>query len=144
MQGVNKVIIVGTLGREPEVKYFDDGAVVCNMAAATSEKWKDKTSGEQKEKTEWHRLVARGRTGEICGKYLKKGSKAYFEGKLQTRAWEKDGQKHYATEVLVFNVQFLDSPSAKVEPHQVVNQKGKFARDAVEVFSDVQADDLPF
>jgi single-strand DNA-binding protein len=110
MSGVNKVIIVGRLGQDPEVKVLENGNTVANLSVATSETWKDK-QGEKQEKTEWHRLVAFGKTGELVGEYLKKGSQAYFEGKLQTRSWDKDGEKRYTTEVVVNQVQFLSKKS---------------------------------
>ncbi len=88
MKGVNKVIIVGNCGQDPEVRYSPSGMCFCNVSIATSESWKDKQSGEQKERTEWHRIVLQGKLAEIAGEYLKKGSQAYFEGKLQTRKWQ--------------------------------------------------------
>jgi len=106
-RGVNKVILLGTFGRDPEIRYMTNGDAVCNFSIATSEVWKDKNSGEQNEKTEWHKCVAFRKTGEIIGEYMKKGSKIYIEGKLQTRKWEKDGQDHYSTEILVDNFQFV-------------------------------------
>ena len=88
MSGVNKVIILGRLGKDPEVRFMPNGGAVANLAVATSEKWKDKQTGEQKEKTEWHRVVMFGKLAEIAGEYLKKGSKVYIEGSLQTRKWQ--------------------------------------------------------
>lgn len=113
-RGVNKVIIVGNLGNDPETRFFPDGGAVTNASIATSESWKDKQTGEQKEKTEWHRAVFRDRgnykLGAIAGEYLKKGSKVYVEGKLQTRKWQgQDGQDRYTTEVIVDQLQMLDS-----------------------------------
>lgn len=100
-RGVNKVILVGTCGQDPEVKYLSNGNAVTNLSLATSEQWKDKQSGEKKEKTEWHRVVIFGKVAEIAGEYLRKGSQVYIEGKLQTREWEKDGIKRYLTEIVV-------------------------------------------
>lgn len=100
-RGVNKVILVGTCGQDPEVKYLSNGNAVTNLSMATSEQWKDKQSGEKKEKTEWHRVVIFGKVAEIAGEYLRKGSQVYIEGKLQTREWEKDGIKRYSTEIVV-------------------------------------------
>jgi single-strand DNA-binding protein len=100
-RGVNKVILVGTCGQDPEVKYLSNGNAVTNLSLATSEQWKDKQSGEKKEKTEWHRVVLFGKVAEIAGEYLRKGSQVYIEGKLQTREWEKDGIKRYSTEIVV-------------------------------------------
>ena len=102
MKGVNKVIIVGNCGQDPEVRYSPSGMCFCNVSIATSESWKDKQSGEQKERTEWHRVVLQGKLAEIAGEYLKKGSQAYFEGKLQTRKWQdQSGQDKYTAEVVV-------------------------------------------
>jgi single-strand DNA-binding protein len=98
---VNKVTIIGNLGKDPEVKSMQNGNKVCNMTVATSESWKDKSTGERKEKTEWHRVVIFGNLAEIAEKYLKKGSKVYVCGSLQTRSWEKDGAKQYTTEVVL-------------------------------------------
>lgn len=100
-RGVNKVILVGTCGQDPEVKYLSNGNAVTNLSLATSEQWKDKQSGEKKEKTEWHRVVLFGKVADIAGEYLRKGSQVYIEGKLQTREWEKDGIKRYSTEIVV-------------------------------------------
>lgn len=100
-RGVNKVILVGTCGQDPEVRYMPNGNAVTNLSLATSEAWTDKQSGEKKEKTEWHRVSLFGKVAEIAGEYLKKGSQVYIEGKLQTREWEKDGIKRYTTEIVV-------------------------------------------
>lgn len=101
-RGVNKVILVGTLGQDPEVRYLPGGAAVANISMATSESWKDKTTGEKKEKTEWHRVVIFGKLAEIAGEYLKKGTQVYIEGALQTRKWtDQAGVEKYTTEVVV-------------------------------------------
>ena len=101
-RGVNKVILIGNLGNDPEVRYMPSGGAVTNITIATSESWRDKTSGEEKEKTEWHRVVFMGKLAEIAGEYLKKGSKVYVEGKLQTRKWQdQSGQDKYTTEIMV-------------------------------------------
>ncbi|MBW1913749.1 MAG: single-stranded DNA-binding protein [Deltaproteobacteria bacterium] len=111
MAGVNKVILVGRLGRDPEVRYTPSGSAVANFSMATSEEWKDKDTGEKQERTEWHRIVAWRRLGEICGEYLSKGSQIYIEGRLQTREWEdRDGNKKYTTEIIAQSMQMLDSP----------------------------------
>ncbi len=108
MAGLNKVILIGNLGRDPEVRYTPDGTAVANFSIATSETWKDKNTGEKKEKTEWHRIVAFRRLGEICGEYLSKGSQVYIEGKLQTREWDdKEGNKRYTTEIVANQMQML-------------------------------------
>ena len=102
MAGVNKVIIVGRLGRDPELKYTPSGAAVANFTVATSEEWKDRETGEKQERTEWHRIVAWRRLGEICGEYLHKGKEVYIEGRLQTRSWEdRDGNTKYITEIII-------------------------------------------
>ena len=107
--GINKVILVGNLGQDPEVKYTAGGAAVTTLSLATSESWKDKDTGSDQEKTEWHRVVLWRRLAEIAGEYLKKGSKVYIAGQLQTRKWEQDGQTRYTTEVVGRDMQFLDS-----------------------------------
>lgn len=101
MRGVNKVILVGTCGQDPEVRYLPNGTAVTNLSLATSEAWTDKQTGQKVEKTEWHRVVLFGKVAEIAGEYLRKGSQCYIEGKLKTREWEKDGIKRYSTEVHV-------------------------------------------
>lgn len=115
-RGVNKVILIGNAGGDPDVRYMPNGNAVANVTLATSDSWKDKQSGERMERTEWHRVVFFGRLGEIVGEYVKKGSKVYVEGRLQTREWEKDGVKRYTTEVVVDQfgqLQLLDGrPSA--------------------------------
>lgn len=108
-RGINKVILIGNVGQDPETRALPGGGSVTNVTLATSESWKDKNTGEQKDRTEWHRLVFFRRLAEIAGEYLKKGSKIYVEGKLQTRQWEKDGQKHHTTEIVVDQMQMLDS-----------------------------------
>ena len=109
-RGINKVILIGNLGADPEVKYMPSGDPVTTVRLATSESWKDKTTGENVEKTEWHRVVFFKRLAEIAGEYLKKGSKVYVEGRLQTRKWQgQDGQDHYTTEIVANEMQMLDS-----------------------------------
>ena len=99
MSSLNQVQLIGRLGQDPEVKYLPNGDAVCNLSVATSEKWKDKQTNEQKEKTEWHRVVMFGKLAEISGQYLKKGALVFIQGKLETRQWEKDGEKRYTTEI---------------------------------------------
>ena len=107
-RGVNKVILVGNLGKDPEVRYMPNGNAVANITLATTESWKDKQSGEQQEKTEWHRIVMFRRLGEIAGEYLKKGSQVYIEGKLQTRKWQDNsGNDRYTTEIVANEMQML-------------------------------------
>ena len=108
-RGVNKVILVGNVGNDPEVRYMPNGNAVANVSIATSETWKDKGNGEQQEKTEWHRVVFFNRLAEIVEQYVKKGSKLYLEGRLQTRQWEQEGVKRYSTEVVASEMQMLDS-----------------------------------
>lgn len=107
MSGVNKVILLGNIGRDPEVRYMPNGDAVTNFSVATSESWKDKSTGEKREATEWHNCVAFRRLGEIAGTYLKKGSKVYVEGKLKTETYEKDGSKRYSTKIIVDEIQML-------------------------------------
>ena len=112
-RGINKVILVGNCGNDPETKYLPSGGAVTNLSIATSETWKDKQTGQQQEKTEWHRVVFFNRLGEIAGEYLKKGSKVYVEGRLQTRKWQgQDGQDRYTTEIVANEMQMLDSRGA--------------------------------
>ncbi|WP_372880877.1 single-stranded DNA-binding protein [Psychromonas sp.] len=109
-RSVNKVVLVGNLGKDPEMRYMPNGGAVANLTLATTESWKDKQTGERKDKTEWHRLTVFNRLGEMCGEYLKKGAKIYVEGKLQTRKWQgQDGQDRYTTEIVVAEIQLLDS-----------------------------------
>ena len=129
-RGVNKVILVGNLGKDPEVRYMPNGNAVANITLATSESWKDKQTGEPQERTEWHRVVLFRRLGEIAGEYLKKGSQVYIEGKLQTRKWQDNqGNDRYTTEIVADNMQMLggrggggsgyqadSAPAAKPQP----------------------------
>lgn len=109
-RGVNKVLLIGNLGRDPEIKYMPSGDAVTNIAIATSEYWKDKETGEQVEKTEWHRCVAFGKKAEVMAQHLKKGSKIWIEGKLATRKWQtQSGEDRYSTEIVIEEFQFLDS-----------------------------------
>lgn len=112
-RSVNKVILIGTLGRDPEMRYMPNGDAVCNFSIATDEGYKDKNTGQKVDKTEWHRIVAFRRLAEIMGEYLKKGSKIYVEGKLQTRDWEKDGVKRYTTEIVANEMTMLDSRNSQ-------------------------------
>ena len=137
MAGVNKVILIGRLGKDPEVRYLANGTAVCSFSVATSETWKDKTTGEKQEKTEWSNIVVWGKLGEICGEYLSKGKQCYVEGSLQTRQWEKDGQTHYTTEVKAVNVQFLGD---RAEPTERINSsKGGIPKQDI-----TDPDSIPF
>lgn len=109
-RGVNKVILIGNMGKDPEIRYMPSGAAAANCSIATSESWRDKNTGEMQEKTEWHNLVFFGRLAEIVGEYCKKGSKIYVEGRLQTRKWQdKNGNDRYTTEIIANEMQMLDS-----------------------------------
>lgn len=108
-RGINKVILIGNLGADPEVRYTQNSTAIANLSIATSETWKDKQTGEPREQTEWHRCVAYRRLAEIAGEYLKKGSKVYVEGRLQTRKWQgQDGVERYTTEIVINDLQMLD------------------------------------
>ena len=141
-RGVNKVILVGNLGQDPEVRYMPNGNAVANISVATSETWKDKNTGDNQERTEWHRVVLFRRLGEIAGEYLKKGSKVYIEGKLQTRSWEQDGVKRYSTEIVASDVQFLGVRDGG--PGGDVSQGGFQGGPPEPPFADDLDDDIPF
>ena len=151
MASVNKVILVGNLGRDPETKYMPDGAAITNVSVATSFQWTDKASGEKKEETEWHRIVFRGRLAEIAGEYLKKGSQVYVEGRLRTRKWQdKEGQDRYTTEVVADSMQMLGSRAGSGEPRpEPTGQKAAepkaaaVAKKPAGKFDDME-DDIPF
>ena len=108
-RGINKVILVGNLGNDPEKRALPNGNAVTNISVATSESWKDRESGQTTDRTEWHRVVFFNRLAEVAAQYLTKGSKVYIEGQLRTRQWDKDGQKHYSTEIIAREMQMLDS-----------------------------------
>ena len=119
MASVNKVILIGNLGKDPEVKTIPSGKCVANFSIATSETWTDKNTGEKKEQTEWHNIVAWGRLGEICGEYLRKGTQVYIEGSLQTRKWEdKEGNPRYTTEVVAYKMQMLGTKGGNEKADQ--------------------------
>ena len=107
-RGINKVILIGNLGRDPETRYAQGGGPVTSFSVATSENWRDKASGEMQERTEWHNVVCFGRLAEIAGEYLRKGSKVFIEGSLRTSSWEQEGQKRYKTEIMARDLQMLD------------------------------------
>ncbi|WP_028321476.1 single-stranded DNA-binding protein [Desulfatiglans anilini] len=140
MAGVNKVILVGRLGRDPEIRYTTGGDAVATLSLATSDEWKDKNTGERQERTEWHRVILWRRLAEISGEYLKKGSQIYIEGKLQTRSWEdRDGNKRYTTEIVAQNMQMLDSPAGGGRPS--APDKPPFPDEAP---GSMPEDDIPF
>jgi single-strand DNA-binding protein len=147
MAGINKAIIVGNLGKDPEMRYMPDGRAVANFSIATSEEWKDKATGEKKERTEWHRIIAYDKLGEICGEYLSKGRQVYIEGRIQTRSWDdKDGNKRYATEIIALTMQMLGTKGEGVKKSPAEFDPGlrggggNFARSE----GPVGEDDIPF
>lgn len=151
---VNKVILLGRLGQDPELKYTPGGSAVCNFSLATTESWTDK-SGQKQEKTEWHRVVVWGKLAELCNQYLAKGRQAFLEGRLQTRSWDdKDGNKKYTTEILASTVQFIGGASAGAGANANMNQgqnvDTSYAQQApaqeYQIASDASfaADDIPF
>ncbi|HYW36127.1 MAG TPA: single-stranded DNA-binding protein [Balneolaceae bacterium] len=150
MSSLNKAMIIGRLGRDPDVRYTQSNTAVANLSVATSERYKDK-SGEWKEKTEWHRVVAWGRTAEICQEYLKKGSQVYIEGPIQTNQWEdKEGQTRYTTEIKALRMKMLDSRGdgagqapAQPESQNKASEPMSSNVDLDEDFDDID-DDLPF
>ena len=157
MASVNKVILIGNLGRDPETRYMPNGEAVANITVATTDTWKDKASGEKQEKTEWHRVTFYRRLAEIVGEYLKKGSQVYIEGRLETRKWQdKEGKDRYTTEIIADRMQMLGSrsgqgdPSGRErsgearEPAQAQAGEGKSAaKKPASQFSDMD-DDIPF
>ena len=155
MASVNKVIIVGNLGRDPETRYMPDGNAITNVSIATSFSWNDKASGEKKEETEWHRVVFRQKLAEVAGEYLKKGSSCYVEGRLKTRKWQdKEGQERYTTEIVAERLQLLGSrnggasepereerPAPRQEPRREPAKQE--AKRPAGKFDDLE-DDIPF
>ena len=148
---VNKVILLGRLGQDPELKYTPGGSAVCNFSLATTESWTDK-SGQKQEKTEWHRIVVWGKLAELCNQYLSKGRQAFLEGRLQTRSWDdKDGNKRYTTEILASTVQFIGGPAASTNQNAGVGSSSSqanisAAQPEYQIASDASfaADDIPF
>lgn len=148
-KGINKVILVGTCGGDPVVKYMPSGDALATLSVATNESWKDKNTGEKKEATDWHKVVFHKRLAEIAGEYLKKGQTVYIEGKLKTRSWEKDGQKHYATEIVASDMQMLggrsggDSGESQSAPRQERSQS-QGRQQSSNQFEDFDDADIPF
>src|SRR5216684_1544769 len=149
-RGVNKVILVGNLGKDPEIRYAPNGSAVANISLATSESWKDKTSGEKQERTEWHRVVFFGRLAEIAGEYLKKGSQVYVEGSLRTRKWQdKEGKERTTTEIVADRMQMLGSRQGAGDAgnrearEPVAAGEDKSAKKPAGKFDDME-DDIPF
>ena len=143
MAGINKAILIGRLGADPEVRYTPSGVAVANFNIATSEEWKDKDTGEKKERTEWHRIVVWSKLGELCGEYLSKGRQVYVEGRIQTRSWDdRDGNKRYTTEIVATDVQFLGGRDAGGESKAVGGASASdFASSPIQAPED---DDIPF
>lgn len=137
MRGVNKVILLGHVGQQPEISYLNNGSPVTKISLATTNHWKDKQTGEKKESTEWHRIVSFNKLAEIISQYVQKGSKIYIEGKLQTRKWEdNEGNTRYTTEVLATEVQLLDSRASQ--------DKAPSSESMGTVAGDYDDDDIPF
>jgi len=124
MSGVNKVIILGNVGRDPETSYTQSGTAICSLSIATSEKWKDKNTGEQKEQTEWHRVKFFGKSAETIGQYISKGSQLYVEGKLKTSSYEKDGTTRYSTDIIGDRFNFVGGSNQQGQPTGNVNRGG--------------------
>ncbi len=147
MASVNKVILIGNLGRDPETRYMPNGEAVTNITLATTETWKDKTSGEKQEKTEWHRVTFYRRLAEIAGEYLKKGSQVYVEGRLETRKWQdKEGKDRYTTEIIAGEMKMLGSRSGQGDPgprESAPEAPAKAAAKPAGKFDDMD-DDIPF
>ena len=146
-RGINKVILIGNLGRDPEMRYTPNGVAVANITLATSESWKDKQSGENVERTEWHRVVFYQRLAEIVGEYLRKGSKVYVEGRLQTRKWQDktSGQDRYSTEIIADNMQMLDSKGSVTTNSAPADEKSAAVNTAEAAPAlDSFDDDIPF
>ena len=142
--GINKVILVGNLGQDPEIKYTAGGAAVTTLSIATSDSWKDKDSGMDQERTEWHRVVLWRRLAEIAGEYLHKGSKVYVEGQLRTRKWEQEGQTRYTTEIIARELQFLDSKNT-TESHKTNDSQVESEKSLPEIEdSSIDDDEIPF
>jgi single-strand DNA-binding protein len=139
MSSINKVILIGNLGMDPETSYTPAGLAVARFSIATSDTWKDKTTGDKNSKTEWHRVVAFGKLAEICGQYLTKGKQVYIEGRLQTSSYEKDGEKRYSTDIIANEMRML---GGKVEAIQ--QQKTKHDSKNTSSFNNANDDDLPF
>ena len=141
-RGVNKVILVGNVGNDPEVRYMPNGNAVANISIATSDSWKDRNTGEQQERTEWHRVVFFNRLAEIVEQYVKKGTKLYLEGRLQTRSYEQDGVKKYSTEIVANEMQMLDSKGGNTD-FDANNNPSSGAPSSLSS-TDIIDDDIPF
>jgi single-strand DNA-binding protein len=145
MSSVNKVILLGRLGQDPELKNTPSGQSVCNFSIATTESWNDKSSGQKQERTEWHRVVVWGKLAEISNQYLAKGRQAYVEGKIQTRSWEDDkGNKRYSTEILAKDIVFVGSNSEKNDALKDAHNKNESGDYNVKTDANFASDDIPF
>ena len=144
MSGVNKVILVGRLGKDPEVRNLESGVAVANFTMATSESYKDKTTGDRKEVTEWHNIVLWRGLADIASKYLHKGDMVYIEGKLRTRSWEKDGVTRYTTEIVGDNMTMLSTKPAGGNQEHAAPKAASPAEDLAKSSGDSTTDDLPF
>ena len=147
MRGVNKAIIVGTLGKDPETRYTASGAAITSISVATSETWKDKQSGDKQEKTEWHNITFFGRLAEVAGEYLKKGSQVYIEGRIQTDKWQdKDGKDRYTTKIIANEMQMLGGkPEAKDSSSGFRKKEGQASKPyPEEMKADFEEQDIPF
>ena len=142
---VNKVILLGRLGQDPELKHTPSGAAVCNFSLATSESWTDKNSGQKQEKTEWSRIVVWGKLAELCNQYLSKGRQAYVEGRLETRSWDdKDGNKRYTTEIKATTVQFIGSVDNNSNQGELPTDNKPNTEYKVKTDDNFKSDDIPF
>lgn len=142
---INKAIILGRLGQDPELKYTTSGNAVCNFSLATNESWNDKNSGKKQEKTEWHRVVVWGKLAELCNQYLAKGRQAFVEGKITTRSWEdKDNNKRYTTEINASTVQFIGSNKDQNDALKEAYEKSESQDYNIATDSDFASDDIPF
>ena len=145
MAGVNKVILIGRLGNDPEMRYMPSGEAVANLSIATSESWTDKNTGEKREKTEWHRVAAFRKLAEIIGQYCKKGDQIYIEGKLQTRKWtDKNGQDHYTTEIIADQMQMLGGKEDRGQRERQSEKPGRFPDPPPNHDPQTFDDDIPF
>jgi len=141
MAGLNKVVLIGRLGKDPEITYSQQGLAVVNFSLATSENWTDKNTGDRQEKTEWHNIVVFGKQAETCEKYLSKGKEVYIEGRLQTSTYEKEGQTHYMTKIVVSNFQFLGGKPGTDAPNSPSSTTPKSIHNPPNGIGD---DDIPF
>ena len=143
MSDLNKAQLIGRLGSDPEIRHTSNGDAVATLSVATGQTWKDRNTGEKKEKTEWHRLVAFGKLAEIIGEYLKQGSQAYFDGRLQTRSYEQDGVTKWTTEIVVQNMQMLDTRRPAENQQQEPAPTGRPPQEAPNNYGEFD-DDIPF